>query len=76
MTIQLRRDTAANWTETNPVLAQGEAGMEIDTKIIKIGDGITNWNNLYIRPECKFLTQVQYDAIVTKDPNVLYFITG
>jgi hypothetical protein len=45
-TIKLRRDTAANWTATNPVLAQGEQGYEIDTNKIKIGDGITEWNLL------------------------------
>lgn len=30
--IQLRRDTAANWTNANPVLADGELGFETDTK--------------------------------------------
>lgn len=44
--IQLRRDTAANWTSTNPTLAQGELGIETDTRKIKIGDGTTAWNSL------------------------------
>ena len=44
--IQLRRDTAANWTNTNPVLAQGEAGLELVTNRIKYGDGTTSWNSL------------------------------
>lgn len=44
--IQLRRDLAANWTGTNPVLAQGEPGVELDTHKIKIGDGSTSWNDL------------------------------
>jgi hypothetical protein len=44
--IQVRRDTATNWTNINPILAQGEIGEETDTKKIKIGDGITDWNNL------------------------------
>lgn len=42
----LRRDTAANWTSVNPILAQGEQGYETDTKKMKIGDGNTRWNNL------------------------------
>lgn len=46
VTIQLRRDTAANWTSANPTLAQGEVGFEYDTAKIKIGDGITAWNLL------------------------------
>jgi hypothetical protein len=44
--IQLRRDTAAAWTSANPVLAQGELGLETDTTYYKIGDGSTAWNSL------------------------------
>lgn len=44
--IQLRHDTAANWTSVNPVLLEGEVGIETDTKKQKIGDGSTPWNNL------------------------------
>jgi len=44
--IQVRRDTAANWTATNPVLAVGEPGLETDTGKVKYGDGVRNWNTL------------------------------
>lgn len=44
--IQLRRDTAANWTAANPVLALAEPGLETDTNRIKYGDGVTAWNSL------------------------------
>lgn len=44
--IQLRRDTAANWTSNNPTLAQGELGIETDTDLIKVGDGIHTWTVL------------------------------
>lgn len=44
--IQLRRDTAANWTSANPTLAQGELGLETDTLKIKAGDGSTTWTSL------------------------------
>ena len=44
--IQLRRDTASNWTGTNPVLAIGEPGVETDTLKVKVGDGATAWNSL------------------------------
>ena len=44
--IQIRRDTAYNWNSINPVLADGEMGVEIDTGFIKIGDGSTYWNSL------------------------------
>jgi hypothetical protein len=44
--IQLRRDTAANWTSNDPILAQGELGLETDTNLIKAGDGSTVWSSL------------------------------
>jgi hypothetical protein len=44
--IQLRRDTAANWTSNNPVLHAGEAGFELDNNRLKIGDGTTTWTSL------------------------------
>lgn len=45
-TIQLRRDTAANWTSNNPTLLAGEVGLETDTRKGKIGDGTTAWASL------------------------------
>lgn len=44
--IQVRRDTAANWTSVNPTLAAGEVGFESDTGKLKIGDGSTAWSVL------------------------------
>lgn len=54
-TIQLRSDTAANWTSANPVLLSTELGIETDTYTTsgttrlyncKLGDGSTAWNSL------------------------------
>lgn len=44
--IQLRRDTAANWSSTNPILASGEIGFITDTNKFKIGNGSTAFNSL------------------------------
>lgn len=44
--IIMRNDTAAKWTEQNPVLLKGEFGVENDTNKFKIGDGTTAWNDL------------------------------
>ena len=44
--IQIRNDTAANWKAANPVLLKGELGIEIDTRKLKIGDGISTWTGL------------------------------
>lgn len=46
ITIKLRRGTQAQWTATNPVLAEGEFGAETDTRKFKIGNGVTAWNSL------------------------------
>ncbi len=43
--IQIRRDTASNWTSANPTLAQGELGIETDTLKVKAGDGTTAWTS-------------------------------
>lgn len=44
--LQLRNDTAANWTSKNPVLLKGEFGIEIDTNKVKVGNGVDTWTNL------------------------------
>ena len=44
--IQMRRDTASNWTSNNPTLAAGEWGLETDTDKFKIGTGSAAWNAL------------------------------
>lgn len=44
--IQLRRDSAADWTSNDPTLALGEVGYETDTGKFKIGDGSTAWTGL------------------------------
>jgi len=46
MQIKWRNGTAASWTSTNPVLAQGEKGVEYDTGQFKIGDGVSTWTSL------------------------------
>lgn len=43
---QPRRGTASAWTSADPVLAQGELGLETDTGRTKRGDGSTAWSSL------------------------------
>ena len=40
--VQVRKDTASNWTSANSVLAMGEFGLETDTGYIKIGESPDN----------------------------------
>lgn len=44
--IQFRRDQSATWTTNNPVLAEGEMGIELDTRRVKVGNGTAAWNSL------------------------------
>jgi hypothetical protein len=44
--IQFRRGTAVRWSTNNALLAIAEMGIETDTSLFKIGDGIRTWNNL------------------------------
>lgn len=46
VTLQIRHDEAADWITRNPVLAQGEYGLETDTFLIKVGDGVRDWAHL------------------------------
>ena len=44
--IQIRRDTTANWASSNPILSQGELGLDTTLNKIKIGNGTSNWSAL------------------------------
>lgn len=44
--IQFRRGLAAEWTSVDPVLAEGEMGIETDTNLFKIGNGNDTWTEL------------------------------
>lgn len=69
--IQLRRDSAANWTATNPTLAEGEIGIETDTLKMKIGNGVTAWNTL---PYYNTLSLFTYPASVQDVANAISLV--
>lgn len=65
--IQIRRDTAANWTTANPILAQGELGAEIDTSKIKIGNGSSTWSALsYLIDAGDYITASSTNILTNK----------
>lgn len=65
--IQIRRDTASNWTSANPTLAQGELGIETDTSKIKVGDGSTAWNSkTYLVDVGSYITASSTDTLTNK----------
>lgn len=53
--IRLRRALAVDWPNTNPILAEAELGLESDTGLLKVGDGVTPWTGLgYINVGANF----------------------
>lgn len=62
--IRFRRDTAANFSATNPILSLGEPGWTTDTKVLKIGDGATAWNSLVaLGPAPTGVGSITYDDL-------------
>lgn len=45
-TFLLRRGTAIDWATKNPLLRDGEMGLESNSGKYKIGDGYQRWNDL------------------------------
>ena len=55
--ILIRQDTKAGWAVANPILLQGEMGIETETRRTKIGNGSAHWNSLpYTDEEEKILS--------------------
>ena len=70
-----RNDTAANWTTKNPVLLKGELGIEIDTNLIKIGNGTATWTELpYVNESAP--AETTYHAIPTEGQSDLEAIAA
>lgn len=44
--IQFRKGTSSQWSQSNPILGNGEPGLDTTNNILKIGDGVSNWNQL------------------------------
>jgi hyaluronoglucosaminidase len=65
--IQFRRGTAAGWADNNPVLLQGEPGFETDTGYVKIGDGLSHWNDLV------YLNSIATDNGITPNADSIRF---
>lgn len=62
--IQVRRDTEANWTSNNPVLASGELALSTDVAKIKIGDSSTAWSSLGYATVSEPAVQALVDAAI------------
>lgn len=68
--IQVRRDTAENWEGVNPSLGQGEIGMDLTNRRMKVGDGFSSWNELdYIDDPGLDAIRAEYGNEVTFELN-------
>jgi hypothetical protein len=53
--MQQKRATAARWAAVNPILYDGQLGIETDTGVLKWGDGVTHWLDLPIAFAARYL---------------------
>lgn len=70
--IQLRNDTAENWTTKNPLLLKGEMGVETDTGKTKIGNGTAHWTAL----KYSGVDEDTIKGIIDKNRNAVEFIVA
>lgn len=56
---QVKQGTAAELAAINPTLLSGEQSLETDTRVEKIGDGVTPYNSLPIRQSGAFAQAVR-----------------
>ena len=73
-TFRLKRGTEARWAELNPILDPGEPGFVYDKNRLKIGDGVTPWNDLpYITGKTDILNFKNSSLFpTTGDPSIIY----
>ena len=65
-TLQIRHASIYDWTERNPVLAQGEYGLDTTNYLLKIGDGVTDWAHLpYLNKLDSSYFQMEEDGTIT-----------
>ena len=57
-----RHDTKTNWATKNPVLLQGEIGIEDDSGLFKIGDGVKAWDALGYANDAKTASHYEGEA--------------
>lgn len=74
-TFKLKRGTSAQWREANPILQLGEPGYVQDFNLLKIGDGVTAWNDLrYLAEEQASIVSVNTseDLPAIGNANMIY----
>jgi major tropism determinant Mtd-like protein len=77
-----RRGTTAEWTSSNPILADGEIGIDKDTGEIKVGDGVTFWSvlpvilqGIFVQPDSDEPIHLRSPASRTADTARLHVVS-
>lgn len=70
--IRIRRDLAQVWIANNPVLSVGEPGYEIDTRRMKIGDGVSPWSDLAYFSTSDQEGELLADHVISETPHPIY----
>jgi len=66
--IQIRRGTATDWTNFNPVLSSGELGYDVTNKNFKVGDGTLTWTAL----PYTYVSQAELNNLLSANDAVLF----
>ena len=74
--IKVRRDTAANWISTDPVLAAGEMGLETDTDLFKFGNGTAAWTALGYSSSSRTTQIAKNDTGASAPKGSVVYISG
>ena len=67
VTFKIRNHAAANWVNYHLLLAQGEFGLENNSFLLKVGDGVTRWNNL------RYLNKIDPQYLVQNSDGTITF---
>lgn len=74
--IRTRRDTAANWITTDPILASGEMGLETDTNLFKFGNGTAAWTALGYSSSSRTTQVAKNDTGASAPKGSVVYISG
>lgn len=71
--IRFKRGTSDRWREINMILSAGEPGFVTDEYRLKIGDGVTAWNDLpYVGEDNVFNANTHFDFPSVGRVNMIY----
>lgn len=73
-TLQLRRGSNSGWNTVNPTLSNGEVGLNTNSQLFKVGDGLTTWTSLPYYPGIPLSSGTGIGLSYSRDSNNI--VTG